>query len=226
MTNPYQNIAPGSVDPSVASVSYCPIYPGGLVLYGVGKTAFVYYAKVCPMGPLSSLLSYRQLNLGCNGDCVMTPTLVQPTTIDKYLNGTDIDSSGSPTRNMVFDPQTVFTNLPIDGPVEPTASVGKDTTTGGIGVTVLETKNLIVAGMPPIRVFLLYVAPPTNLGLVDPNAGDLPPILIAFGIEVDPAVTDAQPVNYSTRVVTPYYCQVYEQSLDVIYHVRTVTSLV
>jgi hypothetical protein len=127
---------------------------------------------------------------------------------------------------MVFDPKTVDINSPIDGTVQPTAAVQPDPTTKGLGVTVLSARNLSVQGIAvPIRVFLLYVAPPKNSGFIDPSVGPTPPILIAYGIEVDPSATDVETVTYSKKVVTPYYCQVYESSLDVIYHVRTVTPL-
>src|SRR5262249_54857857 len=76
MPDPYANLAQQSPSSTATSGLNCPIYPGGIVLYGVGQQAFVYYAIVCPSGPLSSMLSYRSLSLGCaSPDCAASLVL-------------------------------------------------------------------------------------------------------------------------------------------------------
>jgi hypothetical protein len=134
----------------------------------------------------------------------------------KRLNGDDIKKTTSPTRFMYFhkiDPSKPFAKAP-----EAANATVHDLARG---VTLIPPRNLQVAGLPaPVRLFLLVVVPP-----FEPPKRELPPFMVTVGFEIEKGGAEIQRVEYSTEVVTPYYCRVYEPSLDVVYHVQMVTPI-
>jgi hypothetical protein len=211
----------------------CPIYPGGIVLYGVNQQAFLYYARVCPSGPITSLLSYKQLTCGCQpgGNCASAPNL---STALGYLNNPNktIDGVDTSTRNVAFDAATVDITTAIQGTVKPDSTVQNDPLSNRMGIVVspprtLQIANLLTAGAGGatapllIRVFRLDVTPPLSAAIVDSHARPTPPHVITFGCEVEPGATNVQQVAFPAKVFTPFFCQVLDPALGELFHVRT-----
>jgi hypothetical protein len=233
MSNP--NPRATSQTASAAAGSLCPIYPGGIVLYGVGQQAFLYYARVCPAGPITTLLSYRPLNTGCTGgtNCASMPVFPAALGVMNDPQGL-LNSPNTETSNIAFDAMSVFINKAIDGPVKPDSVVQNDPRSNGQGIVVDPPRNFKITGLNSasgtivIRAFRLTVTPPPNSPIVDPRARPTPTHVISVGIEVEPGATNIQAVTFPTKVFTPFYCQVLDTNANPheIFHVRTQTPIV
>src|SRR5262245_19950040 len=107
----------GLQPPQPATSTFCPIYLFGKVAWGSPTiTGFYYYTLMC-VSPFTSstVTSHRPLNVGCNGgDCSTS----QVHTFARFLNGQDIVSSTSPTRDQIFD-SSVPLDAGLNQPVPP-----------------------------------------------------------------------------------------------------------
>jgi hypothetical protein len=183
----------------------------------VAPGCYSYAAWTCTMPLRSTALTSANPNLplGCTSpECFNLLRKRSPHR--KYLNGDDIEKTTSPTRFMHFhniDTARPFAKKPVAAAELPEKL--------DPCVTMIPPRNLLVAGLPaPVRLCLLVIVPP-----IVPTKEPLPPLMACFGFEVEADPANLKRVEYSTAVETPYYCQVYEPSLDVVYHVRMVTPI-